>query len=486
MRLGVKLTLYLVGAVVCTMAIFAYVSIRADRANFLEELSRGMRVFAQAIGETLSATYGEERDLDATQDFVHQIGPVDGIHGLLVFNASGQAAAFSPSLVKQRVTGINPQRVLETGNDEVGYLEIGDTIVYYRMEPIHDDSGDIAGAFLLVRWDKELAQNLIERRNRIIGTTSALILVLVVLILFLVDRNVSRPIAKLTKRIRTIGPATDVREPAQTGRNEIAALEREFNLMSERLAASTSRLHETEKSVLVAHLATGLAHEIATPLGIIGGRAENLLRRERSTEELRENLEIIRNQIDRIVRVVQRLLDFSRPKPMEFREVDILETIDYAKSLLEQRLTQKGAVVSISAADPIPRVMGNADQLQQVFINLFLNALDAVDASGTLDVCIDEIEPSEDRIRSNGYRKVRVTFEDNGRGIAEADLARIFEPFFSTKAPGSGTGLGLFITNDIVQAHGGSIKVQSEPGCFTRFTIVLPAALREDAQPEEH
>jgi two-component system NtrC family sensor kinase len=480
MRLGLKLTLYLVGAVICTMSVFAYVSIRADRENFLEELSQGMKVFGQAVGETLSVTYGEDRDLEATQEFVSQLGPIDGLHGLVVYDASGEPVAFSPSFIKHPVKGIQPGRVLKTGKDEVGYKEIGDTVVYYRLEPIFDPSGNIAGAFLLVRRGKELAQDLFDRRDRIIGTTSALIIVLVVLIFFLVDRNVSRPIGELIRRIRAIGTTTDAEEATRMGQNEITALEREFNLMSARLAASNSRLHDTEKSVLVAQLATGLAHEIATPLGIIGGRAENLLRRDRSPEEVRANLEIIRSQIDRIVRVVQRLLDFSRPKPIEFREIDILEIIDYAKTLLEQKLTQKGAVITISADDPVPRVIGDADQLQQVFINLFLNGLDAVDSRGALKVRIDRGEIPGDSLSPDGFHKVRITFEDNGRGIPKADITHIFDPFFSTKEPGSGTGLGLFITNDIIKAHGGSIDVESEPGYFTRFTIFLPAAAQDD------
>lgn len=476
MRLGVKLTLYLVGAVIATMAVFAYVSIRADSINFLQELSQGMKGFARAIGETLSDTYGKERDLEATQEFLDQVGPVGSIHGVVVFNAEGRAIATSPSFDKATSARIPPNKVLETGGDEVGYTNRGGPLAYYRLEPIFDASGDRAGAFLLIRHGTELAQDLIDRRNRIIGTTSALIVVLVVLILFLVDRNVSRPIAELIRRIGGIGRTVEAtNDPRRIRDNEITTLEREFNLMSERLKAMNSRLHHTEKLVLVAQLAAGLAHEIATPLGVIGGRAEHLLRRERSPDEVRENLQIVQSQIDRIVRVVQRLLDFSRPKESNFRAVDILSTIDSAKALLEHRLTQKAVRTTISAVGPIPPVQGDSDQLQQVFINLFLNALDAVDSKGVLKVDV-ELCQSETPGSDPGEERVRVTFEDSGKGIEPENIESIFEPFFSTKEPGSGTGLGLFVTNDIIQSHGGSIEVVSEPGHFTRFVLLLPAA----------
>jgi len=382
MRLGVKLILYLLGAVIVTMTIFAYLSVRADGINFLQELSQGMKGFGRAIGETLSDVYGNERDLEATQAFLDQVGPLGSIHSLVVFDNAGRPVARSPSFGKADIR-LKPRRVLETGVDEVGYTDSGDTLAYYRSEPIIDAAGNIAGAFLLIRHGSELARGLTQRRNRIVGTTSALIVVLVILILILVERNVSRPIAELIRRIG--GIAKTAAADNKSGRmreNEIATLEREFNFMSERLEAMNSRLHHTEKLILVAQLAAGLAHEIATPLGVIGGRAEHLLRRERSPDEVRENLQIVQSQIDRIVRVVQRLLDFSRPKEPTYRAVNILSAIDSAKALLEHRLTQKGVRTTITAMDSTPSVQGDSDQLQQVFINLFLNTLDAIDSKG--------------------------------------------------------------------------------------------------------
>jgi len=472
MRLGIKLILYLVGAVIFAMAIFAYVSIRADSVNFLQELSQGMKGFARATGETLANTYGGERDLEATQEFLDQIGPVGSIHSLVVFDAAGRAIATSRSFDKATVARIQPDKVLETGSDEVGYTNNGGTLAYYRLEPIFDGSGDIAGAFLLIRHGAELAQDLIDRRNRIIGTTSALIVVLVVLILFLVDRNVSRPIGELIRRIGSIGRTIEATiEPRRIRENEIATLEREFNLMSERLKAMHSRLHHTEKLILVAQLAAGLAHEIATPLGVIGGRAEHLLRRERSPDEVRENLQIVQSQIDRIVRVVQRLLDFSRPKETNFRAVDILSTIDSAKALLEHRLTQKAVRTTISTVGLIPPVKGDSDQLQQVFINLFLNALDAIDSKGVLKVDV-EFCLSETPGSNPGEEQVRVTFEDSGKGIEPENIESIFDPFFSTKP--KGMGLGLAIVSRIVAEHRGSIRVEDNEPTGTRFVMEFP------------
>jgi signal transduction histidine kinase len=221
-------------------------------------------------------------------------------------------------------------------------------------------------------------------------------------------------------------------------------------------------------------LTAGLAHEIGTPLNIIGGRAEYLLRRPRTPAETHENLGIIRSQIDRIVGIVRQLLEFSRRKEPTLRMVDLHSLLKEVTGLLQHKIDEKNIEVRMFTAGPLPTIMADPDLLQQVFINLYLNSLDVLDAGDRIEIRAE----TEDRSR------LRISFEDNGPGIPPEEIGQVFDPFYTTKDVGEGTGLGLSVTYGIVRDHGGDIKVESEPGRFTRFIIRLP--LLDGTQPTEN
>jgi signal transduction histidine kinase len=336
------------------------------------------------------------------------------------------------------------------------------------------------------------------RRNRIILTTSILIGVLSLFILFLVRRNVSRPIEALIERIRKIGEGEWEKRIDVRGANEISSLAREFNRMSERLEDIYARLgkeqhdrlslernlRQSDKLASVGQLAAGLAHEIGTPLNIIGGRAEFLLRRPRSDEEISQNLQIIRSQIDRISGIVRQLLEFSRRREPAFRSVELEPLLNKVIGLLEHKVVDKGVHVKIEIPGHLPAIQADPDQLQQVFINLFLNSLHALQAGGTIKISAAPThDGKENGAPATGSDKLAIAFEDNGAGIPTEHLGQIFDPFFTTKDIGEGTGLGLSVSYGIIKDHGGEIRVESQPGGFTRFTISLPVE-RDEILPE--
>jgi signal transduction histidine kinase len=304
-------------------------------------------------------------------------------------------------------------------------------------------------------------------------TTSILIGLLSLFILLLVRRNVSRPIEELIQRIRNIGEGQWKKRIEVRGDNEISALAREFNRMCERLEEIYGRLvkeqqdrlslernlRQSDKLASVGQLAAGLAHEIGTPLNIIGGRAEFLLRRPRSDEEIGQNLNIIRSQIDRITGIVRQLLEFSRRREPAFRSLELVPLLNKVIGLLEHKIVDKGVNVKIEIPESLPTISADPDQLQQVFINLFLNSLHALPPGGTIKISAARMN------HANGNRAA---------GIPAAHLSQVFDPFFTTKDIGEGTGLGLSVSYGIIKDHGGEIRVESEPGRFTRFTISLP------------
>ena len=497
MKLGTKLILYLVGTVVISMAIHGYLSIQQDMENLSREVRVGMRGLSRATQAALVQTYGHSRNPEATQEIVNKIGPKGNIHGLIVYNLKAEPIAVSdsvrdeqlhPNMDPATVLKIDPRPVLQSGKSLDGYIQ-GEQFIYYRIEPIVGSDKRVVGAFVLSRQGAGPTRAIETRRNRVIATTSVLALALSLLILVIVRRNISRPINQLIDRIRKIGEGNREQRIELSGRNEIAALAREFNLMSARLQQSygdlmraqeeTTKLEHdlrhSEKLASVGQLAAGLAHEIGTPLNIIGGRAEYLLRRQRSSEEINENLHIIQTQIDRIAGIVRQLLEFSRRKEPAFRSVDIPSMLASIKNLLQHKLDEKFIGVQIAAPPGLPRIQADPDLLQQVFVNLFVNSVQAMPQGGTIKIAAEATRANAKAPTQAGTGSwVKIEFEDNGQGIASADLERVFDPFFTTKDVGEGTGLGLSVTYGIVKDHGGYIRVESAQGDFTRFTIFLP------------
>ena len=229
------------------------------------------------------------------------------------------------------------------------------------------------------------------------------------------------------------------------------------------------QLLQSEKMAAVGTLAGGVAHEINNPLGAILAFAQLAIREmESGTEPPREFLDEIETSAMRCKRIVENLLEYSRPSRGEREQVAVATLVDQALFLMRPQLAAKDIQV-VSDDQPTPRVSGDANQLQQVLVNLISNAYRAMDRRGRLTI----------RTASEGTDRVRVTVEDDGRGIPPKHLGKIFEPFFTTRPDGRGTGLGLSISYGIVRDHGGEIRVESTEGAGTRFDVLLPAAEEE-------
>ncbi len=224
------------------------------------------------------------------------------------------------------------------------------------------------------------------------------------------------------------------------------------------------QLLQAEKLSSVGLLAAGIAHEVNTPITGISSYAQMLLKELPESDQRKPILEKIERQTFRAAEIVNGLLNFARMNGTEFRDLDINQLIIESLSLLEHQMTENGISISRSLDASLPPVFGNSGKLQQVFVNLFLNARDAMPAGGEL------------RIRTAmNESMVVVDIEDTGAGISPEDIKRIYDPFFTTKVASRGTGLGLAISYGIVQEHGGRILVDSEPGKGTRFRLKLPA-----------
>jgi PAS domain S-box-containing protein len=222
------------------------------------------------------------------------------------------------------------------------------------------------------------------------------------------------------------------------------------------------QLRRTERIAELGTLASGMAHEIGTPMNVILGRAEYLMERVREAP-LKKGLQTIVSQVERITKVMNQLLAFARRRPTERRAVDLRQVVEDNVEIFQERLARQSIKVETAFASSCRPVHADADQMSQVLINLVVNAIHAMPRGGTLRVGL-----------SPGQGTVALTVADTGHGIPQDVTAKIFDPFFTTKETGKGTGLGLTVVKGIIEEHGGTIAVESEPGKGTTFTIHLP------------
>lgn len=222
------------------------------------------------------------------------------------------------------------------------------------------------------------------------------------------------------------------------------------------------QLRKTERIAELGTVASGMAHEIGTPMNVILGRAEYLMDRVRD-EPIKKGLQTIITQVERITRVMNQLLSFARRKTPERGALDLKQVVEDSLEMFHERLARSQIQLELMLADPCPMVLADADQMSQVMINLVMNAVHAMPEGGTLRVALAP-EP----------QMVRLTVADTGHGIPREVIKKIFDPFFTTKEFGKGTGLGLTVVKGIVEEHQGSIAVESQEGMGTTFRILLP------------
>jgi two-component system NtrC family sensor kinase len=291
------------------------------------------------------------------------------------------------------------------------------------------------------------------------------------LLLLLVVRTISQPLQRITLAAVKVsdgeyGTEVDLRK----SNDEIGLLAESFNEMSRKMANDIRQLQNlneqlirTEKLAATGTLAAGVAHEVNNPLASVSSLIQMLQKNPTFDAATVEKLKLISAQIQRITQVTRDMLDFARVRPAAKSLIDINEAIEKSLRLASfDESFQKLRLERIFAED-LPQVFADGDQLQQVFLNLFLNARDAMPEGGGLFITT---------ARFDG--QIRIDIADSGFGIDKKNLAQIFDPFFTTKPAGKGTGLGLAVCYGIITAHGGRIETAENNGHGTRFVITLP------------
>ncbi|MEH4912400.1 two-component system sensor histidine kinase ZraS [Klebsiella pneumoniae] len=227
-----------------------------------------------------------------------------------------------------------------------------------------------------------------------------------------------------------------------------------------------------EKLVALGHLAAGVAHEIRNPLSSIKGLAKYFAERTPPGGESHQLAQVMAKEADRLNRVVSELLELVRPAHLNYQTVDINALIRHSLQLVSQDAQSRGIALQFTPRPELTTISADPDRLNQVLLNLYLNAMQAIGRDGVIRVTASEAD----------RQRVKIVVTDSGKGMSDEELQAIFTPYFTTKA--DGTGLGLAVVQNIIEQHGGTIRAESQPGAGAIFTLWLPvdAQRREDEQ----
>jgi two-component system, NtrC family, sensor kinase len=289
----------------------------------------------------------------------------------------------------------------------------------------------------------------------------------------LMSRRLTKPIEQLAVAAERIGQGDlDTRMHTKSS-DEIGALATAFNSMAaglqaraHALAHAQQALVRSEKMSAFGQLSAGIAHEVRNPLAGILGHAQLAMRRLGPENPAKLSLDLIVQETRRCSGIIDNLMRFARQEKPEFLPIDVNRAVDAGLLIVGHQLSLQGIRIVRETDQELPPIEGDANQLQQVLVNLAINAQQAMAGQrGDLSV----------RTRASDGR-VLIEVQDSGPGIPPELQSRIFEPFFTTKAAGQGTGLGLSVSYGIIESHGGRIEVRSSPGQGTTFLISLPAA----------
>ncbi|HLP15467.1 MAG TPA: ATP-binding protein [Bacteroidota bacterium] len=522
-KLAQRLILFLTLIVVVGGAITGFLQIKTQERQLLETIIEGADQLSNGISSaTWHAMLADNRESAYT--IMNTIAQRQGINKIRIFNREGRVMFSTDTADTKHVNISDPICVLcHTGKarplvtpDPKNRAQITHTASGKRelamVTPIYNEPAcsnadchahpakvKVLGMLDVVYSLDNVDQVVEGIQERMILSTSLYILIIGVFIFGFVRITVHRPIAKLIEGTRAISQM-QLDQPIEIpSSNEIGELAKSFNVMRERLMQTIGELNDLTQSLeskvqkrteqlksvnqklfqsdrlaSLGQLSASVAHEINNPIaGVLN--LSMLLQRivteqgvpEARIAEVRRYLEQISGETARVGRIVQDLLAFSRRPSPQRAMGDVNAIIHRTVSIIDHKLKLAGVDLELVLHPELPQIKCDASQMQQVIVNLIMNAAEATHTKGHGHVRVETIpDPATDSIL--------LEVSDNGDGIPKENLAKIFDPFFTTKDEGKGVGLGLAVVYGIVESHGGDIEVESEVGLGTRFRVQLP------------
>ena len=324
-------------------------------------------------------------------------------------------------------------------------------------------------AATIVQTEQHSMNAMLKLIQRIPVYSLAVVLLLTTFLLWFFVKRLIKPLKLLVESTQKMakGDFSPI-PPMCKYRDEFTTVELAINQMIQELQLREVAMIESHKLRAVGTLTAGVAHELNNPLNNIMLTAHAILEEHNdlSEDELLEMINDLINEADRSRKIIRNLLDFAREGESASGPLDLGVLVNETIKLAQNQIKVSGAKIETKIQTHLPQIRGDKQQLKQVFLNLILNALDAVGKDGIIKISLEQAD-------TPGFLSVKV--EDNGCGIPSYILPNIFDPFFTTKGPGKGTGLGLSVSHGIVNIHGGQISIESEERKYSRFTVILPS-----------
>jgi two-component system, NtrC family, sensor kinase len=291
---------------------------------------------------------------------------------------------------------------------------------------------------------------------------------------------VGNPVAELATKARRVGRGDFAGPVVLPRHDELTELAHEMNAMSDNLATTLEQLRHADRLATVGKLASGLAHELGTPLNVVHARAAMIASGETSPDETKESARVVVGATERMTKIIRQLLQFARRKSMTKSAHDVADLCRETLDLLSTLASKRNVKLEMDQKDADTTLSVDPNELQQVVTNLVVNAVQAMTKPGTVTLTVRSTKAAQPADVPGSDSAARsclcIEVQDEGTGIARDDIPRVFEPFFTTKDVGEGTGLGLAVSYGIIREHGGWITVDSELGRGTTFRVYLPRA----------
>ncbi|HSB80284.1 MAG TPA: ATP-binding protein [Candidatus Methylomirabilis sp.] len=465
------------------------------RERLVEQTRRDERIFAETLALAVQQNVRRGRAPDSLQGLIQNNLAQPDVVGIAIYNPVGEVVA-------ERVApGLPPLIPDETVRHALAMRQAASLPVEGVSSGLRyiQPFGWPQGRTGAIEVRHSLADTEREYRRAI---QESILSGLVVLALFVLSGvaltrwSIVRPIRALIAGARAVGRA-DLAQPIDVRRRDgFGQLAEEFDRMSASLQVAHEERQRLEREVqqaqklaAVGMLAAEIAHEIGTPLNVISGRAEVLGKTVGPDHSGRRHLDVILQQTERITGTLRALLDYARPRRPSLRAQAVVPILGRVADLLLDRSRRRRVRIELDASAGLPQVLADPDQLQQLFLNLLSNALDASPPGETVRVAVGPVPmlPAGDRAgivrgKADGLT-LAIHVLNSGKGLTADQLDHVFEPFFSTKAQGQGTGLGLPIVEQIVRAHRGEIEMLSIPERGTEVIVRLPLASKAAGDP---
>jgi two-component system, NtrC family, sensor kinase len=473
MKLALRFFLFALLGILLVVAASTALEFRRELELFDTDLQRDHRVLARSLVPAFVMTWEREGQAAA----VNLLGRVNRTEGLLQSRwlPADSPAAPDPALPQtfdglvQVVQNAAHDSEMVTyapvaGTSNPGFIEIRESLQPRQRYVTESVLRAVLGGLGILLW----------------CAASCLLLGFVLVL---------KPVRALVAQARRIGTGEFGMRCGIGRSDELGDLAREMNHMASLLEQHRAELdHETnarlqalnqlrhaDRLATAGKLASGIAHELGTPLNVVMGRAKLLRNDVQARDEARRNGQIIEEQAARMTLIIRQLLDFARARESKRAPANARDLVERVVRLLQPLAERQSTVLSLGSLAEDARIDVDAGQLEQVLTNLTVNALQALQAGGVVRFAVysrqTPLEPE-----GTGGEQVVIEVDDSGPGMAPQVVARVFEPFFTTKDVGEGTGLGLSVAYGIIQEHGGSLSVDSAPGRGTRFRVHLPSS----------